>query len=132
MSDHDLEMRFVFTEMPSAGTDCVFVEVEDSTGASISAGEWRQRDDGLVELVVLPKLITISGLRDDLDFQSAAGYTAVDMTTAAAQGFRDGVVSVVVDLPKPVPSILKLVLSLAVRVLLVLGMAIFVLAWMTK
>ncbi len=28
------------------------------------------------------------------------GYTAVDMTTAAAQGFRDGVASVVIELPK--------------------------------
>ena len=28
-----------------------------------------------------------------------AGYTAVDMTTAAAQGFRDGAASVVVELP---------------------------------
>lgn len=27
------------------------------------------------------------------------GYTAADMATAAAQGFRDGVASVVVDLP---------------------------------
>lgn len=32
------------------------------------------------------------------------GYTAVDMTTAAAQGFRDGVVSVVVELPSVGPS----------------------------
>jgi hypothetical protein len=31
------------------------------------------------------------------------GYTAVDMTTAAAQGFRDGVASVVVELPPPYP-----------------------------
>lgn len=29
-----------------------------------------------------------------------SGYTAVDMTTAAAQGFRDGVASVVVELPE--------------------------------
>ena len=29
----------------------------------------------------------------------ATSYTAVDMTTAAAQGFRDGAASVVVDLP---------------------------------
>ena len=31
--------------------------------------------------------------------QQATGYTAVDMTTAAAQGFRDGAASVVVELP---------------------------------
>lgn len=32
--------------------------------------------------------------------EPGAGYTAVDMTTAAAQGFRDGVASVVVELPE--------------------------------
>ena len=32
--------------------------------------------------------------------EPGAGYTAVDMTTAAAQGFRDGAASVVVDLPE--------------------------------
>lgn len=32
-------------------------------------------------------------------FEQATGYTAVDMTTAAAQGFRDGRDSVVVELP---------------------------------
>ncbi len=31
---------------------------------------------------------------------ASTGYTAVDMTTAAAQGFRGGVASVVMDLPK--------------------------------
>lgn len=31
--------------------------------------------------------------------EQSTGYTAVDMTTAAAEGFRDGVASVVVDLP---------------------------------
>lgn len=49
--------------------------------------------------------VTISGLRDDTstsdatpEFEQATGYTAVDMTTAAAEGFRDGQASVVVDL----------------------------------
>jgi len=32
------------------------------------------------------------------------GYTAVDMTTAAADGFRDGVASVVVDLEPDEPA----------------------------
>ncbi len=32
-----------------------------------------------------------------------AGYTAVDMTTAAAQGFRDGQASVVIELPALYP-----------------------------
>lgn len=34
------------------------------------------------------------------DEEQKAGFTAVDMTTAAAQGFRDGRASVVVELPK--------------------------------
>lgn len=84
MSNNESEMRFVFTEMPGPGNGCVFVEVEDSNGASINAGEWRKRDDGLVELVVL---------------STAIGYTAVNMTTAAAEGFRDGQSSVVVEMP---------------------------------
>jgi hypothetical protein len=29
-----------------------FVELEDDAGCSISAGEWRKRDDGLTELVL--------------------------------------------------------------------------------
>src|SRR5688500_16707537 len=29
-----------------------FIELEDSTGHSISAGEWKQRKDGYVELVL--------------------------------------------------------------------------------
>lgn len=39
-----------------------------------------------------------STLTDD----QSTGYTAVDMATAAAQGFRDGAASVVVELPKRV------------------------------
>lgn len=35
--------------------------------------------------------------------ENSTGYTAVDMTTAAAQGFRDGVASVVVDLEPDEP-----------------------------
>lgn len=36
---------------------------------------------------------------DDVRSLHGSNYTAVDMTTAAAQGFRDGAASVVVDLP---------------------------------
>lgn len=32
--------------------------------------------------------------------EQSTGYTAVDMTTAAAQGFRDGQVSIVIELPQ--------------------------------
>lgn len=42
----------------------------------------------------------IQGLTPDQQGQQSTGYTAVDMTTAAAQGFRDGVGSVVVKLPQ--------------------------------
>lgn len=32
------------------------------------------------------------------ELQATSGYTAVDMTTAAAQGFRDGAASIVIDM----------------------------------
>ena len=35
-----------------------------------------------------------------VDEEQKAGFTAVDMTTAAAEGFRDGRASVVVELPE--------------------------------
>ena len=46
------ELRLVFTALPGPGDECVFVEAEDASGRSIKCGEWRERDDGLVELVV--------------------------------------------------------------------------------
>lgn len=46
------ELRFVCREMPGPGEGCVFVECEDANGNSVNAGEWRQRADGLAELVV--------------------------------------------------------------------------------
>ncbi len=50
--ERNTEVRFVCKEMPDAGDQCVFIECEDSSGASIYAGDWRWRDDGLCELVV--------------------------------------------------------------------------------
>lgn len=51
-----------------------------------------------------PAALTVRGKPFDYSslptFEQATGYTAVDMTTAAAQGFRDGRNSMVVDLPK--------------------------------
>ncbi len=51
---------------------------------------------------------TITKLNEVIKFEKGlnanfplVGYTAVDMTTAAAQGFRDGQASVVVELPPP-------------------------------
>jgi uncharacterized coiled-coil protein SlyX len=44
-------LMFVFDRMPDQD-GCTFVEVEKESGESICAGEWRDRADGLVELVV--------------------------------------------------------------------------------
>ena len=44
-------LMFVFDRMPDQD-GCVFVEVESAEGHSVCAGEWRERPDGLVELVV--------------------------------------------------------------------------------
>jgi hypothetical protein len=45
-------LHIVFTDFPGPDDRCRFVEVETSEHASVSAAEWRKRDDGLVELVV--------------------------------------------------------------------------------
>src|SRR6185295_1396342 len=44
-------LRFVFDRMPDQ-YGCTFIECETEEGASINAGEWRNRPDGLAELVV--------------------------------------------------------------------------------
>lgn len=45
-------VKVIFTDFPSAGNECVFVEVENDLGKSIDAGRWQRRADGLVELVI--------------------------------------------------------------------------------
>lgn len=45
------QLRFVFDRFPCP-EGARFVEVEDENGRSLNAGEWRSRDDGLVELVL--------------------------------------------------------------------------------
>lgn len=50
------ELRFVFDKFPCPEGPR-FIEVEDEHGCSLSAGKWRQREDGLVELVVLSALV---------------------------------------------------------------------------
>jgi hypothetical protein len=45
------ELRFV-TDAPPGPESGRFVEVEDEHGYSVSIGEWRERPDGLWELVV--------------------------------------------------------------------------------
>lgn len=52
------ELHIVTTGPPSpfpnpASHHCGFVEVEDETGKSRNVGEWREREDGLWELVVI-------------------------------------------------------------------------------
>ena len=50
------ELRIVCTNAPSpyAGKlGCEFLETEDENGRSVNAGEWRERRDGLWELVVI-------------------------------------------------------------------------------
>lgn len=46
-----MNLRFVFDQFPCP-EGARFVEVEDSDGKSVNAGEWRERPDGLVELCV--------------------------------------------------------------------------------
>jgi len=52
-------------------------------------------DDGGIQIKSVPDICDQKFPFDE----PATGYTAVDMTTAAAQGFRDGAASVVVELP---------------------------------
>lgn len=43
-------LNFVCTALPGPGNECAFVELENDAGESLGDGEWRHRDDGLVEL----------------------------------------------------------------------------------
>lgn len=43
-------LNFVCTALPGPGNECAFVELENDAGESLGHGEWRNRDDGLVEL----------------------------------------------------------------------------------
>lgn len=66
------ELRIVCDQIPS-NNGCVFVECEDETGSSIRAGEWRERDDGLAELVIkMP--VSAEDQRVDVAIADAAGY----------------------------------------------------------
>jgi len=46
------ELRIVFDGPPGPAAGR-FVECEDSEGRSVDAGKWRERGDGLWELVIL-------------------------------------------------------------------------------
>lgn len=45
------ELHIVFDGFPSHDGPR-FIEVEDGSGKSINAGEWRRRDDGFCELII--------------------------------------------------------------------------------
>lgn len=45
------ELHIVFDGFPSHDGPR-FIEVEDESGKSINAGEWRRRDDGFCELII--------------------------------------------------------------------------------
>lgn len=50
------ELRIVCDSPPGGDpSDCNphFIEIEDETGKSRNVGEWREREDGLWELVVI-------------------------------------------------------------------------------
>lgn len=51
LPDHMKEIRFVVQQPP--GPTSQFVEVEDERGRSVNVGEWRERQDGLWELVLI-------------------------------------------------------------------------------
>lgn len=44
-------LHIVFDKFPDHD-GARFIEVEDGSGRSVNAGEWRKRDDGFVELVI--------------------------------------------------------------------------------
>lgn len=53
------EVRVVFDSPP--GPDAGrFIEVEDATGQSFQAGEWRERDDGFWELVLSGPAVSVT------------------------------------------------------------------------
>lgn len=60
-------IHIVFDGFPSPDGP-KFVEVENPKGFSISVGEWRKRDDGLCELVILGQYegLAVLGAKNDL------------------------------------------------------------------
>jgi hypothetical protein len=54
---HRAYIDIVFAAPPGPGNECVFVEVEDERGRSISVGEWVDRGDGFWALR-LPRGLT--------------------------------------------------------------------------
>ena len=53
------EMHIVFDRLPGPAP-AVFVEVEDAHGRGVAIGNWRERPDGLAELVI--HMADLSGL----------------------------------------------------------------------
>lgn len=93
-------LMFVFDRMPDQD-GCIFIEVENAEGQSVCAGEWRGRDDGLVELVVPVNYDDAQRLRADTaeaerdDLKNEVGQVkgeydrAVNKLTAAEQSIAE-------------------------------------------
>lgn len=95
-------LHFVFRAPPGPGDECVFVELEDEAGHSISAGEWRTRPDGRAELVIstgmapAPVPADVEGLylieKRGLYYRpNASGYTGLK-SEAGRYSFEDAAV----------------------------------------
>lgn len=89
--------HLVFDKFPSP-EGSRFIELEDSNGRSISAGEWKQRKDGYVELV-LPapmsreNLCFIYNTLSDLEEKTPSVLSSMEILNeavdAAATGWQD-------------------------------------------
>lgn len=68
-------LNFVCTALPGPGNVCAFVELENNAGESLGHGEWRNRDDGLVELhIAAPQPIYDEAKEREL-FEASIGPT---------------------------------------------------------
>lgn len=83
-------LRIVFDGMPGPEGPR-FVEVEDATGHSVNAGDWRTRPDGLCELVIKTPPDIVGLLRHAValikDAEKDTNWTADSWTTPEADRF---------------------------------------------
>ena len=69
-------LNFVCTALPGPGKECAFVELENEAGESLGRGEWRNREDGLVELhIAAPQPIYDEAKERELFEDWYKGYT---------------------------------------------------------
>lgn len=87
--------HLVFDKFPSP-EGSRFIELEDSTGHSISAGEWRERKDGYVELV-LPAPLSKDCTQTSVELlqrfadQYRSGAAGAEMDCDAAQALAEAI-----------------------------------------